>query len=74
MMGLPGKCGNWSGSVRDEQRGCKNGRACVSCGFDETVYSQRIADIRANGLTERWYGCRGYIIKHPKKSEIPVPV
>lgn len=62
MMGLPGINGNWAGSVRDEQRGCKNGRACVKCGFDEHVHAQRVADIRANGLEERWYGCRGYVI------------
>lgn len=62
MMGLPGKKGHWDCSFRDTQRGCKCGRSCVTCGFDEDVHAQRVADIRKNGLTERWYGCFGYII------------
>lgn len=63
MMGLPGMNGRWDGSLRDLQRGCKCGRSCPTCGFDEHVHAQRIADIRENGLTERWFGCSGYIIK-----------
>ena len=75
MMGLPGIKGNWSGSVRDLQRGCKCGRSCPTCGFDEHVYAQRIADIRENGLTDRWYGCRGYIVRQKKsvQEKIPAP-
>ena len=75
MMGLPGIKGNWSGSVRDLQRGCKFGRSCPTCGFDEHVYAQRIADIRENGLTDRWYGCRGYIVRQKKtvQEKIPAP-
>ena len=73
LMGLPGMKGSWSGSIRDIQRGCKCGRSCPTCGFDEHVHAQRIADIRENGLTDLLFGGRGYIIRHPEKRENPAP-
>lgn len=73
LMGLPGIKGNWRGSVRDIQRGCKCGKECPTCGFNEHVYAQRIADIRENGLSDRLFGCRGYIIRKKKTEQKTIP-
>lgn len=67
MMGLPGVCGEWTGIARDQNRGCKNGGTCATCGFDEHIYSRRIADIRENGLNGEKHGLRFYVVRMVKE-------